>query len=1018
MAAPSIHGAGSHSIRGAGSHSIRGAGLHSIRGVGSLLTCLFVAAAPAATTPAFAASRIVIIGGEKSEGPAQHDYPNGVRVLEAMLAASPDVRAIAGMSVTAHPDGWPSDPAAFDDASTVVLYHDGLEKHPLVDASRRAQFERAMQQGAGLVALHQATTVPADDTNSRLQQWLGGARYGMFDRATEMVRLEPRRHAVTRGVAAFTYRDEFYPTIRFDTARAPVPLLTGKLHVEFREGRHLVLDRPTASTVAWAYERGDGGRSVGFSGAHYLASLDEPALRRLLLNAIFWTARLEVPRDGVRDALPADAARRSAKRPALAVASPRDTLTFHGDPQRTGWRSAEAELTHAAVTGPQFGLAWESSRFDAVGGHPPRVYASPLYVDALKLSAGPHAGRTFATIFAATSNGFVYAINASDAGPVPAGTILWRTALGEPCRLEPTPLDGVLTGVLSTPVIDRAAGRIYVASCDRQQRWQAYALDLSSGAIAPGWPVRLDEDALNAPGKNRNAGSGPRPPPKKFDYRVQRGALALSPDGATLYVTFGETITGWLVAVDTVRPGIGSAFATVAEPHHSSGGIWGAGGPALDAAGDVFVVTGTSFSGFVDQPHDWTQSVLKLSYAAGEGLTLRGTYTPFNYCETAKMDIDLGSGGITLLPEIANTLTPQLMTVGGKQGNVYLLDRANMPGRLDRRPPCSGDSSTDASLLASESQPQFGKRGPLNVFGPYSEKDAALDLARGRSVPAYFRADDGVNYLFVTGNTKSGHGSPASVAPSLARLQIVAKPGEAAWLRVDRLEQTLVLENPGSPVVTSNGSRDAIVWVLDENARRTAALAGDAAPRPVLYAFDARDLRLLWKSGAGELHTSGKYNEPAFARGSVFVGTDRIQAIGPKRRAAGVAQRESGGADTGGAATDRTATDRTATDRTATDRATTDRAATDSVGMHGAGSSPPGKPLDTLDGANIYTQRCAACHDNPQGRIPPKALFAERPVQDIVGVLTDGVMREFAQGLTAAQVRAVARHLAQPGSAR
>lgn len=263
---------------------------------------------------AAAASRIVLIGGAESEGPGQHDYPSGIRVLKALLDSAPDAWAIEGLTIDAHPDGWPSDPAALSGAATLVMYFDGLEKHPLVDAAHRAQFEASMKAGTGLVALHQATTVPASDTSINLHRWLGGARYGMFDRATEMVRLEPAAHPISRGVDAFTYRDEFYPTIRFvDDRRAVVPILQGKLHVDFRGGRHLVLDRPTFSTVGWAFERGDGGRAFAFSGAHYLVSFDEPAMRRLLLNAIFWTARLEVPQAGVRDALPADAARKAAE---------------------------------------------------------------------------------------------------------------------------------------------------------------------------------------------------------------------------------------------------------------------------------------------------------------------------------------------------------------------------------------------------------------------------------------------------------------------------------------------------------------------------------------------------------------------------------------------------------------------------------------------------------------------------------------------------------------------------------
>ena len=274
-----------------------------------------------------------------------------------------------------------------------------------------------------------------------------------------------------------------------------------------------------------------------------------------------------------------------------------------------------------------------------------------------------------------------------------------------------------------------------------------------------------------------------------------------------------------------------SAFAAVATPHKRTGGIWGPGGAAVDADGDIFVATGSNFSGYVDRPNDWTQSVLAFE-SGPKGLTLRGTYTPFNHCATAAMDIDLGSGGIALLPL-------HLAVVGGKQGNIYLLDRRNLPGKLDRRPACSTDSATDASLLAPEPQPHLGKRGPLNVFGPYSDTYGAMDLARGRSVPAMFRDAQGAIHLIVTGNTKKDGASTTNVAPSLARLKVMTTGGRPAWLALEQLERTLALENPGSPIVTSNGSRDPVVWVLDPNARRSALLVGDAAPQPVLYAFDA-----------------------------------------------------------------------------------------------------------------------------------------------------------------------------------
>jgi outer membrane protein assembly factor BamB len=146
-------------------------------------------------------------------------------------------------------------------------------------------------------------------------------------------------------------------------------------------------------------------------------------------------------------------------------------------------------------------------------------------------------------------------------------------------------------------------------------------------------------------------------------------------------------------------------------------------------------------------------------------------------------------------------------------------------------------------------------------------------------VPAIFRDSHGVTHLFVTGNTKKEAASTTNVAPSLARLKIMTAPGGTAWIAVDQLERTLVFENPGSAVVTSNGSRDAVVWILDPNARRSAPLVGDGAPQPVLYALDAMTLQLLWKSEPGQLQPSGKYNEPVIARGVVLVGTDRIQAF-------------------------------------------------------------------------------------------------------------------------------------------
>src|SRR5438445_10092445 len=375
---------------------------------GRFVPALFIAVAlfHCDTASSDAAKKIVLIGGAPSEGPGRHDYPDGIRLLKALLESSPDLKAIEGLEILAYPEGWPKDTATLDDAASIVWYFDGLERHPLLDAARRARFENSMKRGAGLVALHQASTVPDDDKAVRLGRWLGGARHGMPDRVTETLALAPLApsHPVSRGVERFEYHDEFFPTFRFaEGGRGITPILAAPRF-----------------TAAWAFERHGGGRSFAFSGAHYLVALDQPMVRKMVLNAIVWSAGLEVPKGGVRSAMPDEAMKltQSALRAAARKVPPAsaDSSTFHRDAQRTGWNAGETVLTPENGSGASFGPLWESPQLDGIGGQPPRLYATPLYIDKVRVTAGAHKGGTFPVVFAATSAGFVYAINAFKSG--------------------------------------------------------------------------------------------------------------------------------------------------------------------------------------------------------------------------------------------------------------------------------------------------------------------------------------------------------------------------------------------------------------------------------------------------------------------------------------------------------------------------------------------------------------------------------------------------------------------------
>jgi hypothetical protein len=573
-----------------------------------------------------------------------------------------------------------------------------------------------------------------------------------------------------------------------------------------------------------------------------------------------------------------------------------NTLMFHGDAQRTGWRSTETVLTPANVS--RLVPVWNSPQFDLVGGQTPHLYASPLYVDSVTLSIGPLAGKTFSVVFAATSNGFVYAVNAFTTADAQAGAILWKNQMGTPS--VPSNLDGgVQVGVLGTPVIDLAASppRLYVASADSvSQSWQVFAIDITSGTTLPGWPLNISDATIA--GVTRNGPATMQP----LGRNSQRGALALggNPSGSILYVPFGaysDQGAGFMVAVDTSTPSLASAYAGAPDGRPSlhnfaNGGMWASGGPAIDTSGNVFITTGNgdfpssttscapNCGSFDTTPGYWGQSVLV--WGPQPSMNLLGTYTPWNHCQLELADIDLAGGAPIVLPDLgsANTSTPHTLAFGGKQGNVYLLDRDHLPGSLVQRQACSSDASTDASLLPPGNQPQFGTRGPLSVFGPYSETNGNLDFAKSRATPAYFQKSDGSSYLFVAGSTKQNATSQTTVPPCLARLRVVTTPGQPAYLAVDGTENTLVLNTPGSPVITSNGSANAILWILAANVKRTDSLMGSSAAHPTLYALDPFTLQVLWKSTSSQLNVGGKYNTPAIARGVAFVGTDRIQAFG------------------------------------------------------------------------------------------------------------------------------------------
>jgi hypothetical protein len=597
---------------------------------------------------------------------------------------------------------------------------------------------------------------------------------------------------------------------------------------------------------------------------------------------------------------------------------------FHGDPGRTGFNQNETFLTPAKVAS-SFGQIWQSPVLD---GH---LYASPLYQDGITIqgngNAANHAGdgvqspsfqgKTLGIVFAATGGGTVYAIAAQDTnGPaaIAPGTILWKTHLGNPYG----GIDGNSIGVLSTPIIDVKAGRIYVTGSVTDyllpagnpnhgaNNWEIFALNLADGSLVSGWPLAFTQSLLDS--LNQNRLNGGNAVPFSSGGGDQRGALALSPDGSTLYADFaayGSSNPGWMTTVATgvtngagngQTPAVMSAYSGVdSTATNANAGMWGAGGPAVDAAGNVFVSTGDSPSGTGQTPGAWGNSLLE--WGPGQTLQLTGVYTPWNYQTQDTIDSDLGGGSPILiqLPAGSSTTT-ELLAVGGKQGNGYLANAGNhlnnptanpngspapYPASLTVRPPVVSPNQDPSLYDPNAMRPYFSppQAGPLALFQPYNETSASGNTAKARDTPATFTGPDGTHYVIWAGSSKAAVGSSTPVAPSLYLTKVVASPGQPAFLQIVA-QNTQVMSLSGANMITANGTANPIDWIVDAGVQRTDGLTTFANGAPTLYAYDALTMQPLWSSANQQLDLGGKYNTIAAARGVVFVGTDRIQAFG------------------------------------------------------------------------------------------------------------------------------------------
>lgn len=230
--------------------------------------------------PANGADKILFIGKQPDHPYGSHMYLHTCGVLAKCVE-------LHGGTTTVVSDGWPSDPKQLDGVKSIVVYTSpGAEF--LMDGPSEGEFDKMMKDGVGLVTIHWASTVVKqnfDRLGPRWMNYLGGtwiSNVGLSTDRSNLKQLQPS-HPICRGWKEYELHDEFYLNPRLTNDATPQLQVVTK-------GKEL--------TVGWSYERSGGGRSYGTTLGHYYRNFQIETFRKTIVNAILWTANIEVPPNG------------------------------------------------------------------------------------------------------------------------------------------------------------------------------------------------------------------------------------------------------------------------------------------------------------------------------------------------------------------------------------------------------------------------------------------------------------------------------------------------------------------------------------------------------------------------------------------------------------------------------------------------------------------------------------------------------------------------------------------------
>ena len=497
-------------------------------------------------------------------------------------------------------------------------------------------------------------------------------------------------------------------------------------------------------------------------------------------------------------------------------------LTQHYDISRTGQNTAETILTTSNVNSATFGkLFWIP-----VTGY---VYAQPLYVPGVVI---PGAG-THNVLYVATEHDQLYAFDADN------GTQLWQVnfLINGATTVTPNDVGGTQDinpemGITGTPTIDPVSKTLYVVVNTVESGniiYRLHAIDITTGAEKFGGPV-LMSGSVPGTAPDGNGSTVPFNP----QWANQRPGLLLL--NGYIYVGFAShgdngPWHGWILAYNASTP-LNQTGIWCTSPNGKGNGIWGAGsGITADAEGNIYVATGNG-DDTVTTPApppsttiDYGDSIVRVGVTNGVPVPT-DYFTPYNQAALDNADTDVGSGGVLALPDPQPGPYPHILIQSGKQGQIYVVNRDKLTS--DGSHYCNGCSS-DPEIIQSLS----GTSGGL------------------WSMPAYW---NGQVYMWGNGGNLVAYSftnGMLSQSPTSTSAESSGYPGS-------------------TPVVSSNGTSNGIVWAVESDAY------GSGGPA-ILRGYSAANVsNLLYgsnlTSGRDTLGPAVKFVVPVVTNGKVYVG--------------------------------------------------------------------------------------------------------------------------------------------------